>query len=288
MAFMPLSDDNPHHINPVITWGFILFNLAVVIFSQSLAPEARELFFQYLGSVPAELWASLKDTADTGSVPEYLTLLTSNFIHVDPFHFIGNMFFFRIFADNIEDAFGHVRFFLFCILGGIFSSFIHAFIYASSLIPSIGFSGVVSAVLGAYFMLYPKARINLAAPLEFLLFVRSASFTFSLPAALFLGLWFCQDLIGLLTDADGTQGIAFLAHIAGFLFGMGCAKILHVNTTSYELKELSRARRGRIFRRQEVAFEDRFSTIRERATPPGSEDSLSAETPPPADKWGHR
>lgn len=280
MPFTPVSDDNHHFITPMITYAFVLINLAVLVFSMFLQPEPLALFFKYLGTVPAELWGHVEPA---GVIPEKVTLLTSAIIHSGPEHFIFNMLFFLIFADNIEYAFGDMRYILFCIAAAIVSSLGCAFVNADSTIPGIGFSGVVSAILGAYMVLYPHAKVNLLTPAELLFFARGFDLTFKLPAWLIMGAWFSQDLIGLfMVERHSTGGgVGFSAHVAGFVFGMLTARLLRVNYSPYELGEWKREQ-GRTLGQRIRRRKPKAPRPHESAAPPAEDNK-----PKKGDMWGH-
>jgi len=140
------------------------------------------------------------------------TFFTSMFLHADIIHLGGNMLFLYVFGDNVEDTFGHVRYLFFYLISGIAASLLHIFSVPDSIIPTIGASGAIAGVLGAYFILYPRARIL---TLVFAFWITIVA----IPAVIFLGLWFAyQFLYGTIVGAGG--GIAYWAHIGGFVTGM--------------------------------------------------------------------
>ena len=153
------------------------------------------------------------------AIPAWLTLLTSIFMHGGWMHLIGNMFFLWIFGNNIEDAMGRVRFALFYLVCGLAASFCHILADPDSTIPTLGASGAISGVLGAYLVLYPKARILTMVPLGFFLQMMR------LPAALFLPIWFAMQIFGVLRPSSG-GGVAWWAHIGGFVAGLVLVKLL--------------------------------------------------------------
>jgi membrane associated rhomboid family serine protease len=223
---IPIRDENRSQTTPHITRILLIVNIAV--FFAILLPE----FFD--GNwLPALLGLSDSPSLDRaflnyGMVPYYVlrgerlyTLFTSMFLHADIWHLGGNMLFLYVFGDNIEDAFGHGRYLVFYLLSGLAASgtFLWAQLYAGSaealLIPSIGASGAIAGVLGAYLILYPTARIL---TLVFIGFI----FIVPIPAVFFLGFWFIyQFLYGVLTlGVEAVTGIAYWAHIGGFIAGI--------------------------------------------------------------------
>lgn len=241
---IPLSDDNPHDITPLLTWAFFIINVLIFIFSINATDQGIQNLYQAFALIPAELFGKVDPN---GGPPEKITLLTSALLHGDIFHLIFNMLFWIIFADNIEYAFGKIRFLLFCIASAAVSAGAQAYLDPSSTIPMIGFSGVISAVMGAYVVLYPHAKINIINPNYSFLWSAYSSlfaFTIAIPAWLCMGIWFSRDIIGFITIEKAPQagGIAFAAHIAGFAFGLALGRILRINMSLYELKAMRKKR----------------------------------------------
>lgn len=163
------------------------------------------------------------------SLSPWVTTVTHAFLHADAMHLLGNMLLFWIFADNIEYAFGRIRFVIFLAAGAFFASIFHALTDMSSAIPLVGASGAGSAILGAYFRLYPKAIITVISPFFAL------HMTMEIRAYWFLVMGVILDIAGIFQDADAeVEPIAFVAHIAGFLFGWATAKLLRKNFCSYD------------------------------------------------------
>lgn len=188
-------------------------NVLTFLYQLSLGPEVEQ-FFRQFGVVPADMLGD--PTRDpTGRL---LPLVTSIFLHGGWLHLLGNMLFLWIFGDNVEDRMGRARYLLFYLLGGVMANLAHLWTNAQSTLPTIGASGAVAAVLGAYACLYPKARVLALVPLGFFLQMME------LPAMLFLGGWFgIQILSGtvefLARGPRETGGIAWWAHIGGFAYG---------------------------------------------------------------------
>lgn len=205
----PIGDDNIEGGHkPLIAYGLIAVNVAIFIFQITLSMEQIELFLTDFGVIPEEI--SRGD--------DLFTLMTSMFLHGGLMHLAGNMLFLWIFADNIEAIVGSGMFLLFYVFGGLFASAVHIFIDMDSTLPTVGASGAISAVMGAYLIMFSKSRIKMI----FILFFRRPFF---IPAIVFLGLWFGQQLLsGMGTmgaeTADEAGGVAWWAHIGGFAYGL--------------------------------------------------------------------
>lgn len=203
---IPLKDEIRAVHRPVVTYVLLGLNIAVFLYEMSLGRGMNE-FFQRFGAVPYDLFHP------TGPAV-YLTLVSSMFLHGGFAHILGNMLFLWVFADNIEDRIGHVKFLFFYLACGICGALLHAVTATSSRTPMVGASGAISGVLGAYILLYPRARILALVPIGF--FMR----TTYLSAFFFLGIWIVyQVLLGLLSLRT-SAGIAYFAHIGGFAAGL--------------------------------------------------------------------
>ena len=210
---IPLRDDIPTESFPFVTIVLMALNCLVFLYQLSLGEAAGELAAA-LGAVPVEITRGVELTPGF-PLPPVLTVVTSMFLHGGLLHLGGNMLFLWIFGNNVEDAVGHFRFLLFYLLCGAAAAAGHIALNADSRLPMIGASGAVSGVLGAYFLLYPRARVLTLVILGF--FFQ----TILVPAAFFLGLWFfLQFLSGWATLGRGGGGVAWFAHIGGFLAGM--------------------------------------------------------------------
>ncbi len=224
---IPLRDDNPITITPVVTWGLIAVNVLVFLYQVSLGPNAGQRFVFQFGAIPAVIVGERDLPVGLAVIPKEMSLLTSMFLHGGWMHLVGNMWFLWIFGNNIEEAMGHLRFVVFYVLCGFLASISHIFAYPDSVIPTIGASGAIAGSLGAYIMLYPRARVW---TLFFLFFFVRLMY---IPAWVVLGGWvFVQFLNG--SMAAGTQntgGVAFWAHVGGFIAGIflvGVFKKRHV------------------------------------------------------------
>ncbi len=210
---IPLHDDNPTERFPFVTIILIAICVAVFLYQESLPPKPGEVFaFQY-GAIPAVVFghASLPEEAAV-AFPASLTLLTSMFLHGGWMHLLGNMLYLWIFGNNIEDAMGHAKYIVFYVLCGILAALSHAMTDPSSHIPMVGASGAISAVLGAYLLLFPRAHVLVLLP---------AIGMTRVAAGVVLGMWFVTQLVsgGMSAGARG-GGVAFFAHIGGFIAGM--------------------------------------------------------------------
>ena len=199
---IPLKDVIPSRTTPFVTIALIALNGLAFLYELSL-PDARlDAFLLTMGVVP-----------DNFLFP---TVLTSMFLHAGWLHFLGNMLYLWIFGDNVEDRFGHGRFVLFYVLCGTVATVAHIFMNPNSLVPTIGASGAIAGVMGAYFVMYPRSRILALVPLFIFWEV------FEVPAIFFLGLWFVIQFFSGVGSAAMVEsgGVAFWAHVAGFLAGM--------------------------------------------------------------------
>lgn len=177
--------------------------------------ERYEFVIRY-GLVPAELWSGT-DLPPTVPFPIWLTILTAMFLHGGGLHLLGNMLYLWVFGDNVEAALGRGRFLLFYLLSGVAAALLQAAVYPRTTVPMVGASGAIAGVLGAYLVLFPWARVLTVVPLFFFLhFV-------DVPALVFLGLWFVIQFFMGIVDLGGMGGVAWFAHIGGFLAGMGLA-----------------------------------------------------------------
>jgi len=210
---IPLRDENPATTVPVVTRTLIALNLVIFLYEVMLGPGLRGFLFDW-GFVPVRLTLAIR-YGDLPLLPAALPVLTSMFLHGGWSHLIGNLWYLWVFGDNVEDVLGHVGFLAFYLLGGIAATLIHYLTGPVAEVPTVGASGAIAAVLGAYIVAFPRARVFTLLPLfPFFQVV-------PLPAFLVLGLWFLfQFVLGLgALGASGSGGIAFWAHIGGFAAG---------------------------------------------------------------------
>lgn len=215
---VPLHDDNPTDITPYVTYILIIINIIVFIYELSLAtPELQALFAAY-GVVPRELTLSLQNGQPNAVFGQLLTLITCQFLHGGFLHLGGNMLFLWIFGNNIEDKLGHLKYIIFYLSCGIFAALAQYIFAINSTVPTIGASGAIAGVMGAYIIRFPRAKILTLIPLGFFIT------TFRIPAVFFLGFWFAQQALYSVASLDTTTqgdmgGVAYWAHAGGFAFG---------------------------------------------------------------------
>lgn len=210
---IPLHDDNPTHILPIVTVALII--MCVLIFFWQLAQGMDNPASIYaFGLIPAVLFDARQLPVELAIVPAWATMLTSMFLHGGWMHLIGNMLYLWIFGNNIEDAMGHIRFIMFYVACGLAAALGQAVPNPTSEIPMVGASGAISGVLGAYLLLYPHAKVLVVLPLGFYIT------TIRLPAGVVLAFWFVFQIINSYLSADQQGGVAWGAHISGFVAGM--------------------------------------------------------------------
>jgi membrane associated rhomboid family serine protease len=211
----PLRDTVRSRSVPLITWGLIAANVLVFLYMVSLGEAGIAQLFDRLALVPSRL--SLAQPMGWG------TLVTSMFLHGGWFHLLSNMWTLFIFGDNVEDRMGSGRFLMFYLLSGVVSGLTHAYFAPGSSVPTVGASGAIAGVLGAYFLLYPGARVITLMVLVVLPWI------IEIPAFVYLGLWFVSQLSsGLLNlgAAGDFGGVAWWAHVGGFVFGLIMVNLL--------------------------------------------------------------
>jgi membrane associated rhomboid family serine protease len=206
---IPLRDDNPTRTIPFVNYALIAGCVAVFAWQLSLGARIEAAIYAY-GLIPDVLLGDARLPAELAVVPPWMTVFTSMFLHGGVMHLLGNMLYLWIFADNVEDRFGHGRFVVFYLLCGVGAALAQALPDPGSQVPMVGASGAISGVLGAYMLMFPRAHVLVLIPLG--LFTRIVH----LPALLVLGLWFAMQLLA----SSGGGGVAFRAHIGGFVAGM--------------------------------------------------------------------
>ncbi|MFL5311008.1 MAG: rhomboid family intramembrane serine protease [Myxococcales bacterium] len=239
---IPIRDTIPHRRAPVMTWAIIAVNVAIFLYELSLPPQDLERLFYAFGVVPARYrhpeWAQWMGLP----MDSYWPFLTCMFLHGGWAHVIGNMWSLWIFGDNVEDKMGPWRFLLFYLLTGVAAGLTHYFLNAESAVPTVGASGAIAGVLGAYFILFPRSQIVVLLPIFFF------PFFFQLPAVAYLLFWFLSQILGgAMAGLSSSQvsGIAFWAHVGGFVAGVALHRL-------FISPERDRPRR---FQRDEVGIE---------------------------------
>jgi membrane associated rhomboid family serine protease len=210
----PLKDDNPATMIPVFTWMLIILNVSVFFYQASLDRNASQAFVYQFGAIPAVVTGTKAIPHALAVIPPLLSIVTSMFLHGGWMHLIGNMWFLWIFGNNIEEAMGRFRYLLFYLVCGVIASSSQILSNIDSTIPSIGASGAIAGVLGAYLMLYPRARVLTL--IYFFFFIRLVY----IPAGFVLGIWFLAQLFNGSMASPQAGGVAFGAHIGGFVAGV--------------------------------------------------------------------
>jgi membrane associated rhomboid family serine protease len=216
---IPLRDDQPSFSTPFINYFLIVLNVLVFLFEVSVStqnPEMLNAFISVFGMVPRHTVAVLSGNSYDSPATAILPLFTSMFLHGGFRHLAGNMLFLWIFGDNVEDYLGHFRYLIFYLSSGIIAAAAQVLVNPTSLVPTVGASGAIAGVMGAYFILYPRARVLVWFP---------PIFFFHVPAWLTLGYWFLLQFFfgtasSIAVTSPTTGGIAFWAHVGGFVAGV--------------------------------------------------------------------
>ncbi len=220
MGMIPLKDDVPTRTFPIITIAVILVNIVIFLWSRTLSTRLEMGFVYKYGLVPKELLNSFASRPDL--LPyNVLTIFTSMFLHGGFFHVGGNMLYLWIFGNNGEDALGHGRFLVFYTLAGLVAALVQFSFDPASSIPMIGASGAVSGILGAYLLLFPRARVKT------LIFIFIFITTVEIPAMVLLTIWFLMQVV-----FSHGQGVAWFAHIGGFIFGLLMIKVFSIGLST--------------------------------------------------------
>ena len=229
---IPLKDDNPTSSRPVVTYFFI--GLCVVVFLMQLGSDSYrtgQLFYSY-GLIPSVLMGHDQLPMDLYVVPAYLTIFSSMFMHGGFIHLIGNMLYMWNFADNIEDVLGPKKFIIFYLLSGIGAAMTQVLADTNSQVPMIGASGAIGGVLGAYLINHPNARVLVLIPFGFF------SQLIKIRALYVLGFWFVLQFINSSLSSSQGGGVAYAAHIGGFVTGI--ILILFFNKYSIKYKKIKK------------------------------------------------
>ncbi len=217
---VPLKDENPIKIVPYITYILIAVNILVFIYELSLNSNQLDIFFHLFAVVPKELTASFNGVDVQQGIPEIVTPVTSQFLHAGFTHVGFNMLFLWIFGNNIEEELGRAKFVLFYLSCGVIAVLAQWFFSAMSTVPSLGASGAIAGVMGAYILKFPQAKIVTVIPLGFFFPL------FRIPAVYFLGFWFVEQALNGISSFEVTAsvgmesgGVAYWAHAGGFIAG---------------------------------------------------------------------
>ena len=223
-SMIPIRDDAPRFSTPYVNYFLVALNSVVFLFEVILAPPVRQALIMSLGYVPLRVTALVSGSHQVAPAAAFVPVLTSMFLHASWLHLIGNMWFLWIFGDNIEDHLGHFKYLAFYLLSGVAATMLQTAFDPTSAIPNVGASGAIAGVMGAYFVLFPSARVLTLVPFLFIFFVW-------LPAWVMLGYWFVlQFLSGAATSivssrSTNSGGIAFWAHVGGFVAGIVFIKV---------------------------------------------------------------
>src|SRR5579872_702612 len=222
---LPIKDDQPRYSTPYVNYFLIGINILIFLLQwmqQVTDPRAADMFQKQFGEVPAHLAAFLSGSHRYSLPDVVLPFFTSMFLHGSWMHVLGNMWFLYIFGDNVEDYLGHFKYLIFYLIAGLLAMSTQVAIYPHSNIPTVGASGAIAGVLGAYFLLYPRARVLT----WFFIFVMY------LPAWIVLGEWFFLQFAAGAASLSSIQagrdlgGVAVWAHVGGFVAGMVMIKLL--------------------------------------------------------------
>jgi membrane associated rhomboid family serine protease len=231
----PIRDDQPRYSTPMVNYFIIALNVLVYVFvevpTQLQGQRAFDVLILQFGLIPQHLTRALAGSHQYALPATLLTILTSMFLHGGILHILGNLWFLWIFGDNIEDYLGHFPYLIFYLLCGIAAALADIALSPTSRLPTIGASGAIAGVMGAYVLLYPRAKV-------LTLVVLIIFFTFWwIPAWVFLGYWFLIQFVFATSfaasSAQQTGGVAFAAHVGGFITGLILIKVFPQRTRSY-------------------------------------------------------
>jgi membrane associated rhomboid family serine protease len=228
---IPIRDDAPRYTTPYINYFLLALNVFVFIMTWFTGPANFQRIVNVFGFRPSMIVGFLHGVSGITAVGAFVPLLTSMFLHDGPLHIIFNLWFLYIFGDNVEDYLGHFRYLMFYLAVGLIGSVAQILLNPNSTVPNIGASGAIAGIMGAYFLLYPSARVLTLVPFFFVFFVW-------LPAWVMLGYWFVgQFLSGAASSITSSQanagGIAFWAHVGGFAAGLALIKLFPTRPRRY-------------------------------------------------------
>lgn len=209
--FLPIRDDNPHTVTPFVNYTMLAICIVVYVWQFSLGAQAEQRAVMTYGFTPAYFFGP-GAPAELAAIPATLTMFTSMFMHGGWMHLGGNMLYLWIFGDNIEASLGHGRYLAFYLLCGVAAALAQGFAAPGSDIPMVGASGAISGVLGAYLVLHPRSNIKV---FVFLIIIT----VINVPAFIVLGFWIIGQLVSSAAVDAGQPGVAFIAHIGGFVAG---------------------------------------------------------------------
>jgi rhomboid family protein len=224
---IPISDDNPVEHAPFMTWGLIALCIGVYVWEVSLGERSMDAALNVLGFTPATLNHTIPAPSMVLGIPAFATIFIAMFLHGGLLHLAGNMLYLWIFGNNIEEAMGHIRFILFYFACGVAAAMAMVIADPNSQLPMVGASGAISGVLGAYVLLYPRARVHVIIPLGIIFY------PLWIRAIWVVGVWFATQLV-MAAFTDPTQpGTAFWAHVGGFVGGLVLTPVLKQRGVRY-------------------------------------------------------
>jgi len=238
----PIADDNPRLETPIVTWSIIAVCVLVFFWQLSLGTTGGEIAVYEYGMIPARLFGAAQLQPELAAVPAWATVFTSMFMHGGWLHIGFNMLFLWIFGDNVEDSMGHGRYLAFYLVCGVAAALAQAVVTPGSTVPMVGASGAISGVLGAYLLLHPHATVRT------IVFLGVFATMLHLPAMIVLGLWFLMQLASAAFSTSGAPGVAFWAHVGGFIAGMALVPLF--KKSGVKLFQPSRYRPFQIERRR--------------------------------------
>ena len=203
---IPISDENPARLTPVVTWGIVAACILVFFWQLTFSEQAEDQLLLTYAFVPRNFFGH--------AAAVWYTLITSMFLHGSFLHLGGNMLYLWIFGNNVEDAMGHMRFLMFYLVCGVAAALSEGMVNPDSALPMLGASGAISGVLAAYVLIYPRARVTVIIPLGILLYPTKIS------ALYVVGFWFVLQLLNIVGTTPGGPGTAWWAHVGGFITGL--------------------------------------------------------------------
>ena len=215
---IPISDENPSRRTPVVTWTLIVACIAVFFWQLSVPEESSEAVIRGLGFTPRIFFA--RGFGEDADIRPWITLITSMFLHGGLLHLGGNMLYLWIFGNNVEDALGHGRYLIFYCACGVAAALSQAASDPLGVFPMVGASGAISGVLGAYVLIFPRHRVTVIIPLGVLLYPTKISSIYV------VGFWFVLQLVSAAMADPSTPGVAWLAHVGGFVAGAALTPLL--------------------------------------------------------------
>ena len=233
MFFFPFADENPTTKKPIVSWS-IIFICSLIFLNYVFEQEyIKEQIFLSFGMIPAILFGHSELSSSLKVVPAFISIITSMFLHGGWMHLIGNMTYLYIFGDNVEETLGKTKFIIFYLLTGGFAALSQSILDTNSTIPMIGASGAIAGVLGAYLVLFPKAKIKVF--FWFIIFFK----VFKIRAFIVLGGWIFIQFLSFSGNDLNSGGVAYAAHIGGFISGVILINIMRNKKTRPKLTRSS-------------------------------------------------